>query len=134
MKPNERKTGDRGIDGVGRFYLGKTGGQTQYGKILASVKGGRRIGVAMIRDFRGTLEREGVDLGVFICLHPPTRGMVAEAAAAGRYRDLEGFDLPRIQIYTIEDYFNGIRPEFPPTLEDTRRRAPQETGEQQELI
>ena len=59
--------------------------------------------------------------------------MVTEAAA-GRYRGLEGFDLPRIQIYTIEDNWNGIRPEFPPTLADTRLRAPREAGEQQELI
>lgn len=131
MKPNERKSGDKGIDGVGRFYLG---GQAQYGKILASVKGGKRISVGMVRDFRGVLEREGVDLGVFICLHQPTRGMVTEAAAAGRYRDLEGFDLPRIQIYTIDDYFNGRHPELPPTLEVTRRRAQKESGEQHQLI
>lgn len=135
MKPNERKTGDKGIDGVGRFYLGRaSSGKAQYGKILASVKGGKRLGVSMIRDFRGVLEREGVDLGIFICLHGPTRGMITEAASAGRYRDLDSHDFPRMQIYTITDFFDGKHPELPATIDDARRRAEAETGEQHELI
>ncbi len=135
IKPNERQTGDRGIDGVGRFYLGRNGkGRERYGKLLVSVKGGQRLSVAMIRDFRGTMEREGTDLGVFICLHTPTRDMIREAASAGRYRELEGYDFPRIQIFTIADHFAGHRPDLPPTIEEARRRAREEVGEQPDLI
>jgi len=135
IKPNERQSGDKGIDGVGRFYLGSdTKGRKRYGKILVSVKGGRRLGVAMIRDFRGAMEREGADLGIFICLHEPTREMIREAAAAGRYREINGQDLPHIQIYTLRDYFDGIPPKLPPTIETARRRAEAEGGEQHRLI
>jgi hypothetical protein len=60
--------------------------------------------------------------------------MTAEAAAAGRYRELEGRDLPRIQFFIIGDYFAGRRPELPSTIEEGRRRARQEPGEQGTLI
>ena len=124
IKPNESQRGDGGIDGVGRFYLGRDGsGKEQYGKILVSVKGGKKTGVAMIRDFRGAMEREKAELGVFISLSKPTADMTAEAARAGRYREIKGRDFPRIQIFTVEDYFEGRRPDLPPTIEDARKRA-----------
>ena len=135
IKPNERQTGDRGIDGVGRFYLGRgKDGKKQYGKVFVSVKGGKRLNVGMIRDFRGAMERDRIDLGIFICLHKPTNGMVTEAASAGRYRDLNGHDFPRIQIYTIEEFFNGQKPKLPPTIEQAHRSAAAESGEQHTLI
>ena len=135
IKPNERKVGDKGIDGVGRFYLGRgSGGQERYGKVYVSVKGGRHLGVGMVRDFRGALERERADLGVFICHQTPTKPMIAEAASAGRYREIEGSDIPKIQFYTVQEYFDGKRPYLPRTLEDSRRRAEQESRHQPNLI
>ena len=134
IKPNERKTGDKGVDGVGRFYLGRSSeGAERYGKILVSVKGGKQLNPSMVRDFRGAIEREGADLGVFICLHEPTRGMISEAASAGRYR-VEGSDFPCIQIYTIKDHFEDKRLDLPPAIEEARRRAATEGGEQPNLI
>jgi len=134
IRPNERKTGDRGIDGLGRFYTGRgADGREQYGRIYVSVKGGQNLGPAMVRDFRGVMERERADIGVFICLRQPTRDMVTEAASAGRYREIEGRDIPRIQFYRIADYFAGRRPDLPPTMEESRRRAPQEREEQSRL-
>jgi site-specific DNA-methyltransferase (adenine-specific) len=65
IKPNERKTGDKGIDGIGRFYLGRdAGGRERYGRIYVSVKGGQNLAPTMLRDFRGAMEREKADLGV----------------------------------------------------------------------
>jgi site-specific DNA-methyltransferase (adenine-specific) len=134
IRPNERKTGDRGIDGVGRFYTGRgADGREHYGRIYVSVKGGQNLGPAMVRDFRGVMEREKADIGVFICLRQPTREMVTEAASAGRYREIEGRDIPRIQFYRIADYFAGRRPDLPPTMEESRRRAPEERGQQPRL-
>ena len=51
---------------------------------LISVKGGG-AGAAQIRDLRGTVEREGAALGVFLCIEPPTKAMLKEAAEAGFY-------------------------------------------------
>ncbi len=90
-----KKGADRGIDG--NIYFGKTS------RAIVSVKSGDNVGVAMIRDLRGVIERERAEIGIFLTLTPPTRPMVAEAAAAGQF-DMEGFStVPRIQIVTVED-------------------------------
>lgn len=93
---NQSKKGaDRGIDG--NIYFGRTH------RAVISVKAGDNVGVAMIRDLRGVVERERADIGVFLFLTEPTKPMVAEAAAAGQF-EMEGFSpVPRIQIVTIEE-------------------------------
>jgi site-specific DNA-methyltransferase (adenine-specific) len=87
----------------------------------------------MVRDFRGAVERVKADLGVFISQRSSTRDMVTEAASAGRYREIEGRDIPRIQFYPIADYFVRRRPDLPPTIEEGRRHAREEGGKQSEL-
>jgi len=93
---NLSKTGaDRGIDG--NIYFGKTS------RAIVSVKAGDNVGVSMIRDLVGTIQRERAEIGIFLTLTPPTKPMVAEAAAAGLYEE-DGFaPVPRLQIVTIED-------------------------------
>ena len=57
----------------------------------------------MLRDLRGVMERENANIGVFLTLTPPTKPMIAEAAAAGQF-DMDGFaPVPKLQIVTIED-------------------------------
>ncbi len=92
-----KKGADKGIDGNIWF------GQKHEGRAIVSVKAGENVGVAMIRDLRGVIEREGAGIGVFLTLAEPTKPMVAEAAGAGLYA-LPGFEavtVPRIQIVTI---------------------------------
>jgi len=90
-----KKGADRGIDG--NIYFGKTA------RAVVSVKAGENVGVAMIRDLRGVVEREAVGIGIFLTLTPPKKTMIAEAAAAGQF-EMDGFHpVPRIQIVTIED-------------------------------
>ncbi|MCC5987577.1 MAG: restriction endonuclease [Pararhodobacter sp.] len=89
-----KKGADRGIDG--NIYFGKTS------RAIVSVKAGDNVGVSMIRDLRGVIERERADIGIFLTLAEPTKPMVAEAAAAGQFA-LDGFEpVPRIQIVPIE--------------------------------
>lgn len=92
---NQSKKGaDKGIDG--NIYFGRTD------RAIVSVKAGENVGVAMIRDLRGVIEREGAAIGIFLTLAPPTKPMVAEAASAGQCT-IEGFaPVPRIQIVTIQ--------------------------------
>lgn len=90
-----KKGADRGIDG--NIYFGKTS------RAIVSVKAGDNVGVSMIRDLRGVIEREGAEIGVFLTLAEPTKPMVAEAAAAGQF-ELDGFSpVPRVQIVTIAE-------------------------------
>jgi site-specific DNA-methyltransferase (adenine-specific) len=84
----------------------------------------------MVRDFAGVLQREKADMGLFICLHKPTREMLREAASAGMAKTVHG-DIPKLQIVAIEDWFNRILPKLPPlehlpsaALSSIKRRPP----------
>jgi site-specific DNA-methyltransferase (adenine-specific) len=69
-----------------------------------------------IRDLKGTLEREGAQIGIFLTLEEPTREMVSEAASAGFYHsDLWQKDYPRIQLVSVEQLLVGAEVKIPPT-------------------
>ena len=92
-----KKGADKGIDG--RIYFGPK----SEGTAIVSVKAGDNIGVSMIRDLRGVIERDKAAIGIFLTLAEPTKPMVAEAAGAGQF-EMEGFSpVPRVQIVTIEE-------------------------------
>src|SRR5262249_35636744 len=78
-----------------------------------SVKGGDHVGPSMVRDFRGVLEREHAEMGLFICLRAPTDAVKKEAAASGLAKTVHG-DIPRLQVVAIEDWFKGKLPKLPP--------------------
>jgi hypothetical protein len=97
-----KHSGDKGIDGRIHF-------ETKDGlrNMILSVKGGGHVTPAFVRELRGTIEREAnCELGGFICLQPPTKGMTQEVAAAGMYR-YQGTDYPRLQIRTVQDLLDG---------------------------
>lgn len=104
-----RKGADRGIDG----YLYFTGHDRKTEAAIISVKAGRNVGVAMVRDLKGVIEREKSPIGIFICAVNPTREMEREAAAAGVYEGADGRTYPRLQIFTLAEYFRGLRPKVP---------------------
>lgn len=101
--------GDGGIDGSFYFLTGK---DDEKSRGIISVKGGKTINPAMIRELRGTVERERVRtrdpkaIGVFICATPPTRKMLEEAQEAGKISTDFG-DYPAIQILSVADIFDG---------------------------
>lgn len=68
----------------------------------------------MVRDLKGVLDREKAPIGIFICVIQPTREMEREAASAGVYEDpVTGQTYPRLQIFTLAEYFAGLRPKVP---------------------
>ena len=117
-----RKGADRGVDG--HFYPYENSRDTSTGVI--SVKAGRNIGVAMIRDLRGVMEREGYPFGLFLSAYEPTGPMKAEAAAAGVH-ETEFGRFPRLQIMTPADLFHGTGARLPPLAPINRRHARVET-------
>ncbi len=105
-----KKGADQGIDGLGFIEVAK--GKTE--KVLVSVKGGEHIGASMIRDLRGTVEREKAAIGLFVTLTAPTKPMITDAASSGHYESPHHGGFPRIQILTIEGLLNGTeRPQWP---------------------
>jgi hypothetical protein len=115
-----KKGADRGIDG--NICFARTS------RAIVSVKAGDDVGVAMIRDLVGTIQREGAEIGVFLTLTEPTAPMRTEAAAAGLYEE-EGFaPVPRVQIVTIAEAL-GLRDRavrLPARRDDAFRKAARE--------
>lgn len=108
-KKQGKKGADAGIDGERYFVDDNTGPK----RILIQVKGGKP-GVSQVRDFRGTLEREGAALGIFVTLDEPTAPMLAEAASVAPYTPPSGGErTPRLQVVTIETLLGGGTPTRP---------------------
>ncbi len=103
-----KKGPDRGIDGQMYFMNGPRG----WGRILTSVKGGQHVGARDVREFKAVIDREGAEMGLFICLNEPTRDMNTEAAAFGFVQTAHGH-LPKLQIVSIAEWFRGKRPHLP---------------------
>ena len=70
------------------------------------------------------IERENVDIGIFLTLEEPTRQMMEEAAMMGFYHSPLGKNYPRLQILTINDVLNGKSPEIPPWIAPITAPAP----------
>jgi len=106
-----KKGGDKGIDGEIVFL--EPGNKPK--RVLVSVKSNDVVNPSMIRDLRGVIERENAAIGLFICLTPPTDGMLKEALAAGKYKHPSGKEYPRLQILSIAELLKekGSRPELP---------------------
>lgn len=120
-----KKGSDKGIDGVITF-IDEASGKPK--RVLVQVKSGK-VKSGDVRDLRGTVDREGAALGVFITLAKATRDMEAEAAAAGFYHS-PGWkrDYPKLQILTIADLLNGADVKMPPAS-ITFKQAQKEQGE-----
>ncbi len=86
----------------------------------------------MIRDLKGTVEREQAAGGLFVTLAEPTREMRREAAASGYFNS--GFGRhPKLQILSISELLAGMRPDLPPLgRSEGFRRAPRERGKRPE--
>ena len=106
INPNDKQVGDKGIDGRGN--LGEKGEYTT----IVSVKGGKQLNHAMVRELLGTVTRENATFGVLVTLHNPTSGMLKEAVVQG-FVDIGVHQYPKIQIYTIDDYFNDKKAQLP---------------------
>lgn len=113
-QPNEKQVGDKGIDGVARFPID---GRGSIGRVLVSVKGGKTINPAMVRDLGGTVHTQKAEMGVLITNAAPTRGMVDEANHAGTYQHPSYPTVfSRIQLISVAELLSGKRPQMPPTM------------------
>ncbi|QJB70034.1 DNA methyltransferase [Parasphingorhabdus halotolerans] len=127
-----RKGADGGIDGF--IYFKPDGKKTQ--KAILSVKGGDNVGVAMIRDLVGVMEREKALAGVFITKALPSKPMMQEAAKLGLFEsEVSGRKHPRLQIITLAEVFQDRRPDLPWVVSPFRKaQRHDKSGEQGKLI
>lgn len=128
----KKKGGDKGVDG--HIYFHDEFQKTK--KIIIQVKSGKEL-PTHIRDLKGTIESNNAQIGVFIILQPPSRGMVEEAVTTGFYKS-PGWNknYPRLQILTIDDILQGKTIDYPPRTSVTFKKAEkhkEEKGKQLEL-
>ncbi len=104
MEANKKQRGDGGIDGYGRLAIDKG----KFIDLVSQVKGGH-TNPGHIQAFNGARQQVGAELGIFTCFDEKvTQGMRDTAASTGRF-----MDVPKVQIYTVEDYFIGKTPQMP---------------------
>jgi DNA modification methylase len=112
-QPNEKQVGDKGRDGLIRFQIDKN----DYGSVVVSVKGGKAVNPAMVRELDGTVKAMGAEMGVLITMSKPTKGMVDAAQHTGSYEyELSGHKYPKVQIITVGELLAGKRPDMPTPL------------------
>ena len=128
---NEKKGGDKGIDGIAFFKTGKT----DNAKIIFQVKSGgvKRGDIATLR---GDMGREEAALAVLITLEEPTGPMKAEAKSAGQYKHEDmGRSYDKISIVTVQDIVEkGKRLEIPMSLEVLKSAKKADNSEQIKLL
>ncbi len=127
-----KKGADQGIDGVVYFVDGP---QRAMHKAIVQVKSGK-VSSPLIRDLKGTVEREKAAMGLFITLEPPTSAMTAEAISAGfHHSELWQRDYPKLQVRTIEALLDGKGFDIPyhPSMYQPSSRLRRAEGEQARL-
>jgi DNA modification methylase len=103
-----KKGADKGIDGEMWFYNGPG---REAGRLLVQVKGGKKT-VDQVRAFKTVLDDERAELGIFFGRGPATPEMTRIAASAGRHR-IGSREIDRFQIFPLEAWFKGQRPDLP---------------------
>ena len=104
-----KRGSDGGIDG--RLYFDMPGEQTLQSMVL-EVKGGANVGIGVVRDLRGVLEREDAPMAGLIVMDElgerKARNFRQEMAQAGDL-DVNGAQYARMQMLTVSDIFEGKR-------------------------
>ena len=126
FRPNRIQRGDGGVDG--RMHFPKPNGagrrKSETGIAIAQVKSGH-WNVQDVRELIGAMDDPSVsaDLGVLVVMSPPgPRSQApATAARAGIVR-IGGRSYPRVQIWSIVDFFAGRFPDLPIALGRESRR------------
>lgn len=118
--PTEQRSRDRGVDGVASFYVDRK----TTGRVIISVKGGMNVEPRDVRDLGGTVQAQKAQMGIFLMRAEPTAGIREAASHAGTYTwPLNGQVYPKLQVLTVAQLVNGIRPVLPPQVQPYGRRA-----------
>jgi hypothetical protein len=102
-----KRAKDGGIDGAVPFPSGRT----ISGMVLLSVKGGRNISPAFVRDLIGAVEAQRAQMGILVTLASPTKNVIDAATHSGVWtHPVTGKTFPRVQVISVADLLAGRRP------------------------
>lgn len=115
LAPNEAKSSDGGIDGRGMLLPFEGVGTARADVprlVLGQVKSGK-FSLSQLRDFCDVVRREHAALGIYITLDcKPTAAASRELAGMGRVQ-VGSREYPKVQMWSIRDYFEHRLPELP---------------------
>lgn len=117
LAPNIKQVGDSGIDGRGKIVPQRDTDKSLISDdVIAQVKGGHFV-LGQLRDFLHVVERDKVGFGIYITLEKVTSDKaIAEIAEFGKVK-IGAKSYPRVQLWSIEEHFNGVTPDIPPLLD-----------------
>lgn len=116
---NEKKGADGGVDGIAYFLKDKG----ENGKAIFQVKSGKstRTTLATLNSDR---LRENAEFGFLITMDKPTKAMLGEITAAGKYKNpLLNREDDRLQVITVADILHGDRLNLPMGRADAVKSA-----------
>ena len=124
-----RKSGDGGIDGRLYFAMPQEDAweRDPLRSMVIEVKGGTNVGIGVVRNLRGILEREEADMAGLIVLDEPGEKKRAsfgrEMASAGDLQ-VHGTTYPRMQLLTVAEILEGRRFMTPSAVGRGSRQQP----------
>ena len=110
LAPNERRVGDRGIDGRGAMMHQPDAESSRL--VVAQVKGGGYTASSM-RDFQRVIDREQAAAGVYITLRKVTTRGARQAVAEMGTIEIGARQYPKLQLWSVEDLLEGKSPRLP---------------------
>ncbi|MEY3220535.1 MAG: hypothetical protein RIT27_1892 [Pseudomonadota bacterium] len=126
---NEKKDGDKGIDGIAYIVDRGENGELENREVLFSVKSNETLTPAVIRELNGTVEREKAACGILLTLYPMPN-LVKDCKQYGYYQNkLMGNDYPKIQVISVEEILRGKRLQFPTNTMDVLKSAKAHTNQ-----
>lgn len=128
---NDKKGADAGVDGIAYFMIDAN----TNGKAIFQVKSGgaSRATLATLNSDR---QREKAEFGILITMDKPTKAMLLEVQAAGKYKHpLLNREDDRIQIVTVQEILDGVRLNLPMSRDMVKSAvAVGDADSQEELI
>jgi site-specific DNA-methyltransferase (adenine-specific) len=126
--PREKKGGDKGVDGWFNYeFVDPDRSNVRSIKSgVISVKAGDNVNPNMGRDLGRVMQRDGHQFGLFVMKSLPTKGMRDEAASHPLVETQFG-RFPALQIVTLAELFQGIKPQLPPLISPVKKASRVET-------
>lgn len=121
---------DKGIDGIGLYSVGKTGGEPI--KVAFQVKGGK-VQSKDVDALFGILPKHKCSAGVLLSIHEPSKPMMETVAGSG-FIKAGLFTFPKLQILTLKDFCSNKKPVLPDeniTFRASAKKSPQTSLELQ---
>ena len=109
--PNDKQVGDKGVDGRGQFFEMPEGMDSKV--VVSQVKGSPQFRIKELREFVGAMGLEKAAAGIYITLHKVDNNEAREIIDKEDRIIVDSRSYPRLQMWSIEEYFQGKMPYLP---------------------